>query len=149
MGRIRTLATAAALTTLAAVGTGASLSYYEEALPTTMNPLFARSMVDRRASELVFDRLYYRSAVTSEIKSRIVESENRLDGGMALELKLRDGGSRLVHLSQHGIGGGNGRFRHQPGSNHVAEIDDTDDLVAARVDQNIVSIGVVVNNRVA
>lgn len=91
MGRIRTLATGAALATLAAVGSGASLSFYEEALPTTMNPLFARSMVDRRASELVFDRLYYRSAVTSEIKSRLVESSNRLDGGMALEMTLREG----------------------------------------------------------
>ena len=70
---------------------GANMAYYEEALPTTMNPLFARSMVDRRSQELVFDRLYYRSAVTSEIKSRVVEREQRLDAGMGLQVWLRQG----------------------------------------------------------
>jgi len=87
----RLLALSAGLAVLSTLGSGATLSYYEESLPTTMNPLFARSMVDRRSHELVFDRMYYRSAVTSEIKSRIVERENRLDGGLALEVFLRDG----------------------------------------------------------
>ena len=32
------------------------VSFYEEGLPITMNPLFAESMVDRRSHELVFDR---------------------------------------------------------------------------------------------
>ena len=30
------------------LATGATVSYYEETLPTTMNPLFARTMVDKR-----------------------------------------------------------------------------------------------------
>lgn len=91
MKRMRLFATTAGLLTLLGLGSATTMSYYEEALPTTMNPLFARSMVDRRAHELVFDRLYYRSAVTSEIKSRLVESENRIDDGTAIELTLRDG----------------------------------------------------------
>lgn len=70
---------------------GGTMSYYEEALPSTMNPLYARTMVDRRSHELVFDRLYYRSAITSEIKSRIVESEKVLDDGKKLEMVLKDG----------------------------------------------------------
>ena len=80
---------ALALASVAMVG--AEMAYYEESLPTTMNPLFVRSMVDRRTQELVFDRLYYRSAVTSEVKSRIVEREQRLDAGMALQVWLRQG----------------------------------------------------------
>lgn len=71
--------------------TGTTVSYYEEALPTTMNPLFARSMVDRRSHELVFDRLFYRSAITNELKSRLVTKYERLDGGKKLKLHLKDG----------------------------------------------------------
>ncbi len=67
------------------------VTYYEEALPNTMNPLFATSMVDRRTHELVFDRLFYRSAITSEIKSRIVKSADVVDGGRRVELQLRPG----------------------------------------------------------
>lgn len=70
---------------------GATMSYYEESLPSTMNPLFARTMVDRRSHELVFDRLYYRSAVTSEIRSRLVESEAILEGGTKIRITLKDG----------------------------------------------------------
>ena len=70
---------------------GSTMAYYEESLPSTMNPLFARTMVDRRAHELVFDRLYYRSAVTSEIKSRVVESEESLEDGVKLAITLKSG----------------------------------------------------------
>ncbi|MEQ1566800.1 MAG: ABC transporter substrate-binding protein [Myxococcota bacterium] len=70
------------------VGAG-ELSFYEESLPTSLNPLFARSMVDRRAQELVFDRLYYRSAVTAEVKSRLVVGADVLDGGLRIRLTLR------------------------------------------------------------
>ncbi len=85
---------------LAAVGvagavllTGSTVSYYEEALPSTMNPLFARSMVDFRTHELVFDRLYYHSAVTNELKSRLVETgrEEKLNGGQQMKLYLKRG----------------------------------------------------------
>ena len=70
---------------------GSTVSYYEESLPTTMNPLFARSMVDRRSHELVFDRLFFRSAITNELKSRLVSKYERLDGGMKLKITLKDG----------------------------------------------------------
>ncbi len=70
---------------------GTTVNYYEEALPTTMNPLFARTMVDRRSHELVFDRLFYRSAITNELKSRLVTKYERVDGGKKLKITLRDG----------------------------------------------------------
>ena len=90
MAIVRTLLTAAALAGTAILA-GSTMSYYEESLPSTMNPLFARTMVDRRAHELVFDRLYYRSAVTSEIKSRVVESEAVSEGGVKLSVTLKSG----------------------------------------------------------
>ena len=71
---------------------GSSVSYYEEALPSTLNPLFARTMVDRRSQELVFDRLYYRSAITNELKSRLVSRPaERLEDGRKLKLYLKEG----------------------------------------------------------
>jgi len=73
------------------LGTAGQVSYYEEALPTTLNPLFARSMVDRRSQELVFDRLYYRSAVTAEIKSRLIESAEPNGDSTAITLTPREG----------------------------------------------------------
>ncbi len=54
--------------------TGTTVSYYEESLPSTMNPLFAKSMVDYRSHELVFDRLFYRHPVTNELSSVVVRS---------------------------------------------------------------------------
>jgi len=90
MASFRPLILAAAILS-SAVLAGSTMSYYEESLPSTMNPLFARTMVDRRAHELVFDRLYYRSAVTSEIKSRVVESEEVLEGGVKLAVTLKTG----------------------------------------------------------
>lgn len=71
--------------------TGGTVSYYEESLPTTMNPLFARSMVDKRSQELTFDRLFYRSAITNELKSRLVTKYERLDDGMKLKIFLKEG----------------------------------------------------------
>jgi peptide/nickel transport system substrate-binding protein len=67
------------------------VAYYEEALPTTLNPLFAQSMVDHRTQELVFDRLYYRSAITSEIKSRLIEEAEPLEGGKKLKMTVKKG----------------------------------------------------------
>ncbi len=81
----------AGLASLALLGTGASLSYYEEALPTTLNPLFADTMVDRRSQELVFDRLWYHDAVTNELKSRIVQRYEIAEGGQALKIYLTPG----------------------------------------------------------
>ena len=39
-----------------ALSTGSTLNFYEESLPSSMNPMFAQSMVDNRVHELVFDR---------------------------------------------------------------------------------------------
>jgi peptide/nickel transport system substrate-binding protein len=91
MGRMqRTLAAGGATATLL-FATGASVSYYEEALPSTMNPLFARTMVDWRSHELVFDRLFYRSPLDNSMKSRLVESHTAIDGGRQIQLKLKSG----------------------------------------------------------
>ncbi len=70
---------------------GSSASYYDEALPSTMNPLFARTMVDRRSQELVFDRLWYRSAITNTLQSRIVDRWERLEDGRKIKLVLNEG----------------------------------------------------------
>ena len=50
---------------------GAKITYYEEALPETLNPLFATSMAEYRTHELMFDRLFYRSPIQNKIKSKI------------------------------------------------------------------------------
>lgn len=80
--------------------TGATVTYYEESLPTTMNPLFARSMVDFRSHELVFDRLVFRSAINNELRSRVlVETTTapigpkleKIEGGMAVKLYVKEG----------------------------------------------------------
>lgn len=81
----------AGLATLAFLGTGASLSYYEESLPTTLNPLFADTMVDRRAQELVFDRLWFHDAVTNDLKSRVVQKWEIAEEGKALKITLVPG----------------------------------------------------------
>ncbi|MCB9668366.1 MAG: ABC transporter substrate-binding protein [Alphaproteobacteria bacterium] len=70
---------------------GGSVSFYEEALPTTMNPLFARGMVDHRTHELVFDRLFFRSAITNELKSNLVLKYQKLEDGKKLKIYLKDG----------------------------------------------------------
>lgn len=88
MGR-NLLAAVGLLSTL--VLTGATVSYYEESLPSTMNPLFARSMVDYRTHELVFDRLFYRSAVDNVLRSRLVERYEKLEGGAKLKVFLKEG----------------------------------------------------------
>ncbi len=70
---------------LAGAGT---VSYYEESLPSTMNPLFARSMVDYRSHELVFDRLFYRDAITNKLMSRLVTKFEKLESGKKLKIYM-------------------------------------------------------------
>ena len=83
--------TAAAATVFATMAIGARLEFFEESLPTTMNPLFASSMVDYRAQELVFDRLFYHDPIDNELKSRVVERWEVADGGRAIKLTLVGG----------------------------------------------------------
>ncbi len=82
-----------ALLSLAAVAavatTGARLTYYEESLPGTLNPIYASSMVDYRVDELIFDRLYYHSPITNELTSRLVETWEVAESGQAVRLTLR------------------------------------------------------------
>ncbi len=80
---------AAASLGFAVLGLGASLGYYEESLPNTMNPLYASSMVDRRSQELVFDRLWYNDAITNELKSRVVEKWELAEGGKGIKVTLK------------------------------------------------------------
>ena len=82
---------AAGATALALVGTGATLAYYDESLPTSMNPLFASTMVDHRSQELVFDRLWFHDPITNELKSRLVERWELADGGNGLKIHLKQG----------------------------------------------------------
>ena len=91
MSRTRNLLTAFGLCGGLALLTGSTVSYFEESVPTTMNPLFARGMVDHRTHELVFDRLFFRSAVTNELKSNLVLQYQKLEGGKKLKVILKDG----------------------------------------------------------
>jgi len=88
---MRHLAVAAGLGATVLLTAAPSVSYYEESLPSTMNPLFARTMVDRRTHELVFDRLFYRSPVTNEIMSRLVTRYEKGEGNTSVTLWLKQG----------------------------------------------------------
>jgi peptide/nickel transport system substrate-binding protein len=76
---------------MGALGTGATLNYFEEALPSSLNPLFAETMVDSRAQELIFDRLWYNDAITNEVKSRIVARHEVAEAGRAIKITLKEG----------------------------------------------------------
>ncbi len=89
MRSARTLKIALATLVMGALA-GATVTYYDEALPTTMNPLFARSMVDYRSHELIFDRLFYRDAVTNKITSKVVARFERLEDGAAFKVWLKE-----------------------------------------------------------
>ena len=85
-------ALAAALATgLASMAIAARLEYFEESLPTSLNPLYASSMVDIRAQELVFDRLWYHDPITNNLESRLVERWEVAEGGKAVKLTLVSG----------------------------------------------------------
>lgn len=90
MGRCRHLLVAAGLTA-AVLSQGAVLTYYEGALPTTLNPLYAAKMVDYRAQELVFDRLWLHSPINNELESRVVEHWETAEAGKAIRMTLKSG----------------------------------------------------------
>lgn len=71
--------------------TGSALSYYEEALPSTLNPLYATSMVDYRSQELVFDRLYFHSSIDNRMTSKLVKAGELADGGKSYKITLNPG----------------------------------------------------------
>ncbi|MFT5681663.1 MAG: peptide/nickel transport system substrate-binding protein [Myxococcota bacterium] len=82
---------AAFATGLASMAIAARLEYFEESLPTTLNPLYASSMVDYRSQELVFDRLWYHDPITNNLESRLVERWEVAEGGKAVKLTLLPG----------------------------------------------------------
>ncbi len=82
---------AAGAAALALFATGPTLAYFEESLPTTLNPLYASTMVDVRAQDLVFDRLWYHDAITNELKSRVVEKWELVENGTAIKITLKSG----------------------------------------------------------
>lgn len=87
----RTALKTGGLALVALLGMGASLSYYEESLPTTLNPLFASTMVDNRSQELVFDRLWFHDPITNELQTRIVQEWSVVEGAKALKITLKSG----------------------------------------------------------
>ena len=87
---VRSFLVAAGLAS-AVLSTGAVLSFYEESLPGTLNPLYAQSMVDFRSQELVFDRIYFHSPIDNRIMSRVVEKGELAEGGKAYKLTLKAG----------------------------------------------------------
>ena len=89
--KLKNFLMAGTLAATAILGTGATVTYYEQGLPSTMNPLFANTMVDRRSHELVFDRMFFRDAITNELKSRIVERTEVVNDGYGIKLVLKEG----------------------------------------------------------
>jgi peptide/nickel transport system substrate-binding protein len=77
--------------TVWALGSGATLSYFEESIPTTLNPLYAETMADHRAQELIFDRLWYHDAITNEIRTRLIQVYEVAEAGRAVKITLKDG----------------------------------------------------------
>ena len=53
-------------------GAALEVQFYDEDLPSTLNPLYAETMVDYRAQELAFDRLYYIDPIRNSLQSRVV-----------------------------------------------------------------------------
>ena len=72
------------------MGTAVEVQFYDESLPHTLNPLFAETMVDNRAQELYFDRLYYNDPIDNSLTSRLVnDSLTQLeDAGKSLKLTI-------------------------------------------------------------
>ena len=75
----------------AVFGTGATLAYFEESIPMSLNPLYAKTMADHRAQELIFDRLWYNDAITNELRSRVVSKYQIAEAGRAVEITLKTG----------------------------------------------------------
>ena len=55
-----------------ATATAVTVEFYDENLPGSLNPLYAESMVDFRAQELYFDRIFYVDPINNKLDSKIV-----------------------------------------------------------------------------
>ncbi|MBT3222683.1 MAG: ABC transporter substrate-binding protein [Proteobacteria bacterium] len=78
------------LALLATLAQASPLIFVEAELPTTFDPLRSTTMTDLRVHDLLFDKLFYSSAITSEPKSRLVYAK-WLNGGASVQLRPREG----------------------------------------------------------
>jgi len=72
-----------------AMGAPSSVTLGDD-LPKTLNPLYGESLADLRAQQMVFERLFYNTAITSEPRSRLVSRYELTDGGRGIQLTLRE-----------------------------------------------------------
>lgn len=63
-----------------------ALRVFEDELPTTLHPLYPQTAVDHRTHTLVFDRLFHRSAITSEVHSGLVAHHEAVDDLLKITL---------------------------------------------------------------
>ncbi len=63
-----------------------SLIFAEEKIPSTFIPLYAKPE-DLRAQTLVYDRLFFRSAITNELKSRLVSGTEKSEDLFTVNLR--------------------------------------------------------------
>ena len=74
----------------AALATAVNVQFYDENLPGSLNPLYAESMVDFRAQELYFDRLFYVDPIDNRLTSKIVD-HFEMAGSKSIRLFLKEG----------------------------------------------------------
>ncbi len=99
MSSVHARSLALAVGALAAVTllTGSSITWSEQALPRTLNPLLATTGAEIRTSELIFDRLVLPSTSPGTYHSSVLaQTDGALDfevsdGGTAVKLRVRDG----------------------------------------------------------
>ncbi|MCB9675855.1 MAG: ABC transporter substrate-binding protein [Alphaproteobacteria bacterium] len=84
------LASGGALLALLATG-GAKLTWFDESMPTTLNPLFDQTMVDRRAQALIFDPLFRRTGTTHEFRGVLAAGFARSEDGRSVRIELVPG----------------------------------------------------------
>jgi peptide/nickel transport system substrate-binding protein len=74
----------------AVLAAAVNVQFYDENLPGSLNPLYAESMVDFRAQELYFDRLFYRDPIDNRLDSKIVQ-RFEMAGSTSIRLFLAEG----------------------------------------------------------
>ena len=75
---------------VATLAAAANVQFYDENLPGSLNPLYAESMVDFRAQELYFDRLYFNNPLNNRLTSKI-SKRWELAGSQGVRLFLNEG----------------------------------------------------------
>lgn len=73
-----------------ATAAAVNVQFYDENLPGSLNPLYAESMVDFRAQELYFDRIFYVDPINNKLASKIVR-RFEMAGAKKIRLFLNEG----------------------------------------------------------